>query len=134
MPQIQVLHSVPTHYTNAAAPFRAAYFESLAEAVNFEIPPAFRLPLRPCPYYKARSGSIHAGAKSKAYSISKTEPVDLAAEAIYIPLVRAAQRAVGGRSLHTAGGKVVPLGGGSSQECGHHRGRQPAPRFMSELS
>jgi uncharacterized protein (DUF1330 family) len=57
--------------------------------------------------------SLHAQAKPKAYTISETEAVDGAAQAVYIPLVRAAQNAAGGRSFHTAGGKVVALEGAS---------------------
>jgi uncharacterized protein (DUF1330 family) len=55
---------------------------------------------------------VHAQlAAKKAYSISETESLDAAAQAAYTPLVRAAQNAAGGRSLRTAGGKVVPLEG-----------------------
>jgi uncharacterized protein (DUF1330 family) len=57
---------------------------------------------------------LHAQAKPKAYSISETEAVDPAAQAIYMSLVRAAQNAAGGRSLFTAGGKVVPLEGAAA--------------------
>jgi uncharacterized protein (DUF1330 family) len=58
--------------------------------------------------------SLHAQAKPKAYSISETEAVDAAAQAAYTPLVRAAMNAAGGRSLRTAGGKVVHLEGAAS--------------------
>src|SRR5262245_35689620 len=68
---------------------------------------------------------LHAQAKPKAYVISETEVIDAAAQAVYIPLVRAAQNAAGGRSFHTAGGKVVALEGGASQACSHHRVGQP---------
>jgi uncharacterized protein (DUF1330 family) len=54
---------------------------------------------------------LHAQAKPKAYAISETEAIDAAAQAAYTPLVRAALSAAGGRSLRTAGGKVVPLEG-----------------------
>jgi uncharacterized protein (DUF1330 family) len=54
---------------------------------------------------------LHAQAKPKAYSISETEAVDAAAQAAYTPLVRNALSAAGGRSLRTAGGKVVHLEG-----------------------
>jgi uncharacterized protein (DUF1330 family) len=57
---------------------------------------------------------LHAQAKPKAYSISETEAVDAAAQAAYTPLVRAAMNAAGGRSLRTAGGKVVHLEGAAS--------------------
>ena len=57
---------------------------------------------------------LHAQAKPKAYSISETESIDAAAQAAYTPLVRAAQSAAGGRSLRTAGGKVVPLEGAAA--------------------
>src|SRR5262245_6204057 len=71
---------------------------------------------------------LHAQAKPKAYVISETEVIDAAAQAVYIPLVRAAQNAAGGRSFHTAGGKVVALEGGASQACSHHRVGQPGER------
>jgi uncharacterized protein (DUF1330 family) len=58
--------------------------------------------------------SLHAQAKPKAYTISETETVDAAPQAVYIPLVRAAQNAAGGRSFHTAGGKVVALEGAAA--------------------
>jgi uncharacterized protein (DUF1330 family) len=53
-------------------------------------------------------------AAKKAYTISETEAVDAAAQAAYTPLVRAALSAAGGRSLRTAGGKVVHLEGAAS--------------------
>ena len=57
---------------------------------------------------------LQAQAKPKAYTISETEAIDAAAQAAYTPLVRAALSAAGGRSLRTAGGKVVPLEGAAS--------------------
>jgi uncharacterized protein (DUF1330 family) len=54
---------------------------------------------------------LHAQTKPKAYVISETEAVDTAAQAAYTPLVRAALSTAGGRTLRTAGGKVVPLEG-----------------------
>ena len=57
---------------------------------------------------------LHAQAKPKAFVISETEAVDAAAQAAYTPLVRAALSAAGGRSLRTAGGKVVHLEGAAS--------------------
>jgi Domain of unknown function (DUF1330) len=54
---------------------------------------------------------LQAQTKPKAYVISETEPLDAAAQAAYTPLVRAALSAAGGRSLRTAGGKVVALEG-----------------------
>jgi uncharacterized protein (DUF1330 family) len=54
---------------------------------------------------------LHAQAKPKAYVVSETEAVDAAAQAANTPLVRNALSAAGGRSLRTAGGKVVHLEG-----------------------
>jgi uncharacterized protein (DUF1330 family) len=54
---------------------------------------------------------LHAQAKPKAYVVSETEALDAAAQAAYTPLVRTATNAAGGRSLRTAGGKVVHLEG-----------------------
>jgi uncharacterized protein (DUF1330 family) len=61
---------------------------------------------------------LHAQAKPKAYAISETEAIDAAAQAAYTPLVRAALSAAGGRSLRTAGGKVVPLEGAAPKRVG----------------
>jgi uncharacterized protein (DUF1330 family) len=57
---------------------------------------------------------LHAQAKPKAYVISETEAVDAAAQAAYTPLVRAAISAAGGRTMRTAGGKVVHIEGAAS--------------------
>ena len=55
---------------------------------------------------------LHAQAKPKAYSVTETESLDAAAQAVYTPLVRAAQNAAGGaRNFRTAGGRVVALEG-----------------------
>jgi uncharacterized protein (DUF1330 family) len=61
-----------------------------------------------------RGHSRSSRSKPKAYVISETEAVDAAAQAAYTPLVRAALNAAGGRSLRTAGGKVVHLEGAAS--------------------
>jgi uncharacterized protein (DUF1330 family) len=55
---------------------------------------------------------LHAQAKPKV--VSETEAIDAAAQAAYTPLVRAALSAAGGRSLRTAGGKVVLLEGAAA--------------------
>ena len=57
---------------------------------------------------------LHAQAKPKAYVISETEAVDAAAQAAYTPTVRAAISSAGGRTLRTAGGKVVHLEGAAA--------------------
>jgi uncharacterized protein (DUF1330 family) len=57
---------------------------------------------------------LHAQAKPKAYVISETEVIDAAAQAAYTPRVRAALSAAGGRTLRTAGGRVVPLEGAAA--------------------
>ena len=59
---------------------------------------------------------LNAQAKPKAYSISETETVDAATITTYTTLVRAAQNAAGGRSLRTAGGKVVSLEGAAAPQ------------------
>jgi len=53
---------------------------------------------------------LHAQTK-KAYSVTEVELLDAAAQAAYVPLVQAAQKAAGGRSLNTGGGKVVSMVG-----------------------
>lgn len=50
---------------------------------------------------------LHAQAKPKAYSITESEILDPAAMAAYTPLVTAAVKAAGGRSLRTGGGKTI---------------------------
>ena len=57
---------------------------------------------------------VHAQSKPKAYAISEIESVDAAAQGFYAVLVRAAEGAAGGRSLHTAGGKLIPLEGAAA--------------------
>ena len=54
---------------------------------------------------------LHAQAKPKAYQVSELEVIDAAAIAAYVPLVRAAQEAAGGRNLRTGGGKIVAMEG-----------------------
>ena len=50
---------------------------------------------------------LHAQAKPKAYTVAELETLDAAAQAAYLPVVRAAQTAAGGRNLRTGGGKIV---------------------------
>ena len=54
---------------------------------------------------------LHAQAKPKAYTVSELETLDAAANAAFVPLVQAAQKAAGGRNFNTGGGKVVALEG-----------------------
>jgi uncharacterized protein (DUF1330 family) len=54
---------------------------------------------------------LHAQAKPKAYTVSELETIDAAANAAFVPLVQAAQKAAGGRNLRTGGGKIVALEG-----------------------
>jgi uncharacterized protein (DUF1330 family) len=54
---------------------------------------------------------LHAQAKPKAYSVSELETIDAAANAAFVPLVQAAQKAAGGRNLNTGGGKIVAMEG-----------------------
>ena len=54
---------------------------------------------------------LHAQAKPKAYSVSELETIDAAAQATYVPVVRAAVAAAGGRNVNIAGGKIVALVG-----------------------
>jgi uncharacterized protein (DUF1330 family) len=54
---------------------------------------------------------LHAQAKPKAYTVSELETLDAAANAAFVPLVQAAQKAAGGRNLNTGGGKIVALEG-----------------------
>ena len=49
---------------------------------------------------------LHAQDKSKAYVVSEIDPLDSATEAAFASLVQLAQKAAGGRSFHTGGGKV----------------------------
>jgi uncharacterized protein (DUF1330 family) len=57
---------------------------------------------------------LHAQAKPKAYSVTETELLDATAQAAYSPQVQAAQKAAGGRSFRTAGGRVVALEGAAA--------------------
>src|ERR1700731_2207634 len=54
---------------------------------------------------------LHAQAKPKAYTISELEPLDAAAIKVFVPAIEAAQKAAGGRTFRTAGGRVVGLEG-----------------------
>ena len=54
---------------------------------------------------------LHAQAKPKAYTVSELETLDAAANAAFVPLVQAAQKAAGGRNFNTGGGKIVALEG-----------------------
>jgi uncharacterized protein (DUF1330 family) len=54
---------------------------------------------------------LHAQAKPKAYVVSETEVLDAAALATYVPLIRAAIDAAGGRRLASPGGKTVAFVG-----------------------
>ena len=54
---------------------------------------------------------LHAQGKPKAYTVSELETLDAAANAAFVPLVQAAQKAAGGRNLRTGGGKIVALEG-----------------------
>jgi uncharacterized protein (DUF1330 family) len=54
---------------------------------------------------------LHAQAKPKAYTVSELETLDAAANAAFVPLVQAAQKAAGGHNLNTGGGKIVALEG-----------------------
>ena len=54
---------------------------------------------------------LHAQDKPKAYVVSEIEPLDTATEAAFASLVQLAQKAAGGRSFHTGGGKVVAIEG-----------------------
>ena len=55
--------------------------------------------------------SLHAQAKPKAYTVSELELIDAAANAAFVPLVQAAQKAAGGRAFRTGGGKIVAMEG-----------------------
>ena len=59
---------------------------------------------------------LHAQAKPKAYSVTETEGLDAAAQAVYTPLVQAAQKAAPGnaRNFRTAGGRVVAIEGAAA--------------------
>jgi uncharacterized protein (DUF1330 family) len=54
---------------------------------------------------------LQAQGKPKAYTVSETETLDPAAQAVFTPLAQAALKAAGGRTLNTAGGKVVAIDG-----------------------
>ena len=54
---------------------------------------------------------LHAQAKPKAYTVSELETRDAAAQAAFVPVVQAAQKAAGGRPLRTGDGKIVAMEG-----------------------
>src|SRR5262245_56648531 len=54
---------------------------------------------------------LHAQGKPKAYTVSETETIDPAAQAVFTPLAQAALKAAGGRTFNTAGGNVVAIEG-----------------------
>ena len=54
---------------------------------------------------------LHAQGKPKAYVVTELETVDAAAANAFGAVAQAAQKDAGGRSLRTAGGKVVSLEG-----------------------
>ena len=54
---------------------------------------------------------LHAQAKPKAYTVSELETLDAAANAAFVPVIQAAQKAAGGRPLRTGGGKIVAMEG-----------------------
>ena len=57
---------------------------------------------------------LQAQGKGKAYVITELETLDAAAANAFTPVAGAAQAAGGGRSLRTAGGKVVSLEGAAA--------------------
>jgi uncharacterized protein (DUF1330 family) len=57
---------------------------------------------------------LHAQAKPKAYTVSELETLDAAAEAAFVPVVQAAQRAAGGQPFRTGGGRIVAMEGTSA--------------------
>ena len=54
---------------------------------------------------------LHAQTKPKAYLVSETEILDAAANAAFVPLVQAAQKAAGARNFNTAGGRIAAMEG-----------------------
>ena len=58
--------------------------------------------------------NLQAQGKGKAYVITELETLDAAAANAFTPVAGAAQAAGGGRSLRTAGGKVVSLEGAAA--------------------
>jgi uncharacterized protein (DUF1330 family) len=61
---------------------------------------------------------LHAQAQPKAYSVTEIEVLDDAAVAVYAPLVEAAIKAAGGRSLNTAGGRIIAVVGEPPKRVG----------------
>lgn len=59
----------------------------------------------------AAVGGLHAQNKPKAYLVTELQVIDAAATAAYGPKVQATQKAVGGRVLNTAGGRVTSIEG-----------------------
>ena len=60
---------------------------------------------------------LHAQDKPKAYVVSEIEPLDTATEAAFASLVQLAQKAAGGRSFHTGGGKILAIEGAAVQRA-----------------
>ena len=54
---------------------------------------------------------LHAQVKPKAYTVSELETIDAAANAAFVPVITAAQKAAGGRNLGTGGGKIIAMQG-----------------------
>ena len=54
---------------------------------------------------------LHAQAKPKAYTVTELEVIDAAANAAFVPLVQAAQKAAGARPFRTGGGRIVAMEG-----------------------
>ena len=57
---------------------------------------------------------LHAQAKPKAYSVTETRTARCHGPSRVRPLVQAAQKAAGGRSFRTAGGRIVALEGAAA--------------------
>ena len=53
--------------------------------------------------------------KTSRKPISEIEPLDTATEAAFASLVQLAQKAAGGRSFHTGGGKILAIEGAAVQ-------------------
>ena len=57
---------------------------------------------------------LHAQAKPKAFTITETEAIDAAAQAVYTPLARAALQTAGARPITRPGGRVVAIEGAAA--------------------